>query len=407
VELGRAYPCFCNEEDIAKTRAKQEQKKQKTGYYGEYAACKDLTLTDVRENLSSGKKWALRLDTSADEGRRISWKDCIKGDMTLPVEVNHPVVVKSNGIPPYNFAHVVDDTLMRTSHVIRGEEWLVSTAEHIQIFEALGLQHPNYAHPPVICIDDNGNKRKLSKRKDKEAVAENFLRVGYPVEAVTEYLMTLYNTDFEMWRIKNPKAKNTEFAFTFERIGSNSPLFDWNKVNDISKNVIAKMSCMEVNREAKAFFEKTLRDGAAEEKAAAEKVLGNFEKVCAVLAIDRETDKPRKDIVKYSDIVSLYDYIFSAPAVASNDIAAAYAKVYKDTDTKEEWFDRVKALASGLGYATSVKEYKQAAETFRGHVGDVAQAIRQSVTGRDNTPDLYAILKILGKEEVTKRLIGR
>ncbi|KAI4453316.1 glutamate--trna ligase [Holotrichia oblita] len=400
VELGRAYPCFCTEDDLDNIRKQQETKKQKTGYYGEYAVCKNLTFDQIKQKIESGKSWVLRADFGTAGDTRITWKDLVKGDMSAPTETNDPVIIKSNGIPPYNLAHIVDDTLMHISHVIRGEEWLVSTAQHIQLFNLFDLTHPNYLHMPVICIEEDGNKRKLSKRKDREAVVENFLNDGYPVEALIEYLLTLYNTDFEIWRIQNPNSPYQEFKFTTEKIGSNSPLFDWKKLNDISKNIIAKKTCVQINEEVKNFFAKRTDE---ESKA----INKNLDKVFAALAIDRETEKPRKDIVKYSDIYSLYSYLFDGNfnvGELNRDIIKAYADIYNPKDTKDEWFARIKQMCPGLGYCDNIKEYKQNPSAYKGHVGDVTQAIRLAVCGRENTPDLYAILKILGKETVLKRL---
>ena len=412
VELGRAYPCFCDEEDLAKTREKQETLKQKTGYYGKYATCRSLSLEQVQEKLTKKMPWALRADFSKySEAERITWHDLVRGNMSLPAEINDPVIIKSNGIPPYNFAHVVDDTLMRVTHVLRGEEWLVSAAQHIQLFRALDLPHPNYLHMPVICVEEDGHKRKLSKRKDKEAVVENFLADGYPPEALIEYLMTLYNTDFELWRIKNPNSPYQDFKFKAEKIGSNSPLFDWNKLNDISKNVIAKMSCGRINNEVKNFYAQAKESGGAHANGAG-KILdtkGNLDKLFAMLAIDRETEKPRKDIIKYGDIWSLYNYIFNDantafkkplsvgdydPALVKK-VLVAYEKIYNPGDTKDEWFTRIKKLCTSLGFADNIKEYKQNPTVYHGHVGDITQIIRLAFTGHEHTPDLYRILQIM------------
>jgi glutamyl-tRNA synthetase len=420
VETGRAYPCFCTEDELDALRKKQESKKEKTGYYGEYARCKELSLADIKIKLEAGTPWALRFNTEyagAPQEERITWHDLIKGEMSLPRERNNPVIIKSNGIPPYNFAHVVDDTLMRTSHVVRGEEWLVSTAEHIQLFRALDLQNPHYAHPPVICVMEDGAKRKLSKRKDREAVAQNFLDAGYPATAVTEYLMTLYNTDFEMWRIANPAASNTEFTFKFEKIGSNSPLFDWNKLNDISKNVISRMSSDEINKEVTEYFKCAAKDE-SDNKALPDTykvITENLNNLYAVLAIDRGTEKPRKDIIKYSDIPELYRYIFTDPDISAagfgaltefwnREVLSAYADGYNPADIKDVWFEKIKSLCRSLGYADSMKEYKQNPGAYKGHIGTVTQIIRFALTGRENTPDLYEICKILGREVVVRRL---
>lgn len=322
----------------------------------------------ISKNLAYNDNGAIRFRAPAKTVTK--WKDLVKGEMTLPSLERDPVIIKSNGLPPYNLAATVDDYLMGVTHVLRGEEWLVSTAEHIQIREAVFGKDANwqYAHLPVISIEENGKKRKLSKRKDKEALVEHFLEAGYPTDAIIEYLLTLYNTDFEIWRIKNPDVPWRDFKFRFEKIGSNSPIFDIQKLDYISKNIIAKMTCAQINAEVKAFFNK--KDI-------------NLEKVYKILAIDRETPKPRKDIAKYSDIPVLYDYLFKSPNQA-NEISKSYAKIYNHADSKDEWFARIKAST------TDVREY--------------TKQIRLAMTGKENTPDLYAIMQILGEAEVIKRL---
>jgi glutamyl-tRNA synthetase len=409
VQLGSAYPCFCSGEQLESLRKTQENKKQKTGYYGEYSVCKHLSIEQIKQNLVSNKPWVLRFDTDDVDGTRIVWKDLIKGDMSLPAEVNNPVIIKANGIPPYNFAHVVDDTLMRVSHVTRSDEWLVSTAEHIQLFNALGLPHPHYAHLPALCVEENGSKRKISKRKDKMALVGNFVDDGYPREAIIEYLLTLSNTNFELWRIKNPDLPFTAFNATLEKIGSNSPLFDWNKLNDISKNIIAKKTIKQIDSEVSEYF----RHAKFLKTPHAEIVYENIGKVHAVLAIDRETPKPRKDIIKYGDIYELYSYLFNTPQNPEQQthdvttvlaVLSAFLKTYNQTDTKEEWFAKIKQLCMPLGFAENTKDYKQSPESYRGHVGDITQIIRIAITGKTNTPDLYEILKIIGKDEVLRRI---
>ena len=389
VEDGIAYPCFCTSEQLDKIREAQEKTKQKTGYYGGYARCKDLTADQIKKNIAENRAFVIRANFSKwnenanDEVHRIHWVDLVKGNMSLPAEINDPVIIKSNGIPPYNLAHVVDDTLMRVTHVLRGEEWLVSVAQHLQLFDLCGIKNvPHYVHMPVICVQEGERKRKLSKRKDKEAIVENFLTAGYPVVALIEYLLTLYNTDFEMWRIANPNLPYTEFKFTTQKIGSNNPLFDLNKLDDISKKIIAKMTCAQINSEVKRFF-------------ATQKITNSdLEKIYKVLAIDRETEKPRKDIVKYSDIPHLYSYILSGwdgatgASETEKHIAHNYAKIYNHSDNKEQWFARIKEQSAKDGVA--VKDY--------------AGAIRLAITGRTNTPDLYTIMQIIGEAEVIKRL---
>ena len=326
------------------------------------------------------------------------------------------MILKSNGVPPYNFAHIVDDTLMRTSHVIRGEDWFSSTAEHIQIRQALFphkktqatvrtetadnetvrtesidkgdcglLGSMAWGHAPVISVEDDGKKRKLSKRKDKHALAETFLDEGYPPEAIVEYLLTLYNSDFETWRTQNQDKKWEEFNFRLEKVGKNNPMFDLAKLSDISRNIIGKKTKQEINREVKEWLE---RSGRMDE-------IGQhgYEKICLVLAIDRETPKPRKDIVKYSDIFEVYGYLFDTEerqqvfGEKEQEFLKEYANNYSDKDTKEEWTGKIKELVSKTMYD-----------------GNAYMLIRKAVTGREQTPDLYTILKIIGEKDVKNRV---
>ncbi|MDR0975538.1 MAG: glutamate--tRNA ligase [Christensenellaceae bacterium] len=395
VEEGKAYPCFCSEEKLAEQHENQVKSGDKTGYYGKYASCKNLTLDEVKENLAQGKPWALRANFDLfNPSDRIAWCDGVRGEMSLPVETNNVVILKSNRIPPYNLAHVVDDTLMGISHVVRGEEWLISTAQHLQLFKLLGLTPPTYLHMPVICVQEGESKRKLSKRKDKEALVENLLKEGYPTEAILEYLMTIYNTDFEIWRIKNPTAPRDEFKFKIEKIGSNNPLLDMPKLDNISKNIIGAYSNAQTKLAVINFFGENLP---------------NLDKVLAVCAIDRETPKPRKDIVKFSDILTLYDYIFDdfvAPRAEGEGakILARYAELYSAADDKTAWFEKMKRVAREFGFADNGKDFKANPEQYKGSIADISQIIRKKITGKENTPDLYEISRILGEQTVKARL---
>ena len=341
VELGRAYPCFCTTEEISAIR--ESQTGDKTGYYGKWARCANLNIEQIRSNLDSGMAWCLRFNSAPDAGQKIGWNDVIRGDMLLPAEENHFIILKANGIPPYNFAHVVDDTLMRTSHVLRGEEWLISTAEHIQIARVFGKVPYQYGHMPVICVMDGDSKRKLSKRKDKEALAETFINLGYPVEAVTQYLSILYNTDEG-----------------FAKITTNNPLFDWDKLNSISREIIAQMTCEQI------------------------KTIVQNDAVATLLNIGRDTGRPRKDIDKWSDIPVVYDFIFGKPKVTEltdqeREIYSAFKTIYDPNDDKETWLNKMKQMAGELGHK----------------IQTVTKAISKSVIGREQSPDLYTVLKLV------------
>ena len=303
----------------------------------------------------------------APDKTEIKWHDLVKGEMRLPSLERDPVILKSNGLPPYNFAHIVDDTLMGVTHVVRGEEWLPSTAEHIQLRAAVFGDKPawQYAHLPVICIMEDGNKRKLSKRKDKEALVEHFLTAGYPIEALIEYLLTIYNTDFEIWRAANPKSHWTEFHFRFEKIGSNSPLFDWGKLNNISQNFLANLTQDEIERRAKAFLGDTVTKD-------------QFKNVCTLLSIDRGTERPRKDISKFGDITTEFDYLFKP--VHMTPLLEKYQHLMKHVHDRDEWFTECKARAVEFGFK---------------NVRDFTQAIRVALTGRERSTDLYTISTIL------------
>jgi glutamyl-tRNA synthetase len=303
----------------------------------------------------------------APEKTEIRWHDLVKGEMRLPSLERDPVILKSNGLPPYNFAHVIDDTLMGVTHVVRGEEWLPSTAEHIQLRAAVFGDAPawQYAHLPVICIMEDGNKRKLSKRKDKEALVEHFLTAGYPIEALIEYLLTIYNTDFEMWRTANPRSHWTQFHFRFEKIGSNSPLFDWGKLNNISQNYLANLGQEEIEKRAKEF----LGDRVTREQ---------FKNVCTLLAIDRGTERPRKDIAKFGDILTEFDYLFKP--VKMTPLLEKYQHLMKSVKDRDEWFNQCKTRAAEFGFK---------------NVRDFTQAIRVALTGRERSTDLYTISVLL------------
>jgi len=302
------------------------------------------------------------------EAEPIKFVDLIKGNMLLPALDRDPVILKSTGIPPYNLAHIVDDLAMGTTHVVRGEEWLPSTAEHIQIYEAIHgtRQTPwQYAHMPVICIMEDGHKRKLSKRKDKEALVQHFLSVGYPTDAIVEYLLTIYNTDYEMWRTQNPNAHWKDFHFRFEKIGSNSPLFDWDKLNNISMNYIAKMKIDELMTEIKAFYSDKFSKA-------------QYDNIKTLLNIDRGTERPRKDIVKYADVETEFDYLFRP--VKMSKLLEKYKTLLDGACDKDIWFNECKSRATEFGFK-NVREF--------------TQAIRVELTGRERSTDLYTISKIL------------
>ena len=412
VEQGLAYPCFCTAEELTDLRATQEKDKALiTGYFGKYAKCRDLTLEEIEANLKANKPYVLRFRSEGSEDKRIMFEDMIRGKIEMPENVIDEVLLKSDGIPTYHFAHICDDHFMRTTHVIRAEEWLSSVPKHIAIFKACGFKVPKYAHvSQVMKLDEeDGNKRKISKRKDPEAAVSYFFEAGFPRESILEYLLTLINSNFEDWRRANPTVDIYSFPFNLKKMSPSGCLFDLVKLNDISKNVISVMKADEVYEQVSEWAKKYDEDFYkvfTKDKAFSTEMVN----------IDRESAKPRKDISKWCEIKDYYSYMFNEYYVPNFElpenikmedakaILTEYIKVYDTEDDKDTWFNKIKSLCEPLGFTPNVKEYKQNPESFKGHVGDVSTVIRLAVTGRKNTPDLYSIMKLLGKDEVVKRL---
>lgn len=408
VQQGLAYPCFCSAEQLDAIREKQEKEPIK-GYWGEYAACRNLSLEQIEENIAKGMEWTLRLRSPGELDKKCYFDDMIKGKIEMPENVQDVVLLKSDGIPTYHFAHAVDDHIMRTTHVIRGDEWVSSVPIHLQLFKVLGFKLPKFAHVSPIMKEENGGKRKLSKRKDPEAAVTFYSQTGYPKESVNEYIMTLMNSNFEDWRKTNKDAPIEAFPFNLKKMSVSGALFDMVKLNDVSKNIISVMSAQKV-------YDYTIEWA----KQYDEELYGLLTKDEArsvnILNIDRETPKPRKDIACWSEIKDYISYFFNEiyeknyelPENITSDmakeIAEAYLNEYNPRDDKQQWFDRIKALCEPLGYTPNVKEYKKNPDAYKGHVGDVSTVIRIAVTGRRNTPDLYSIMQLLGHDEVKARL---
>ncbi len=409
LEKGLAYPCFCTAEELDEIRKEQEQNKQNPGYYGSFAKCRSLSFEEIEANIKAGKPYVLRLKSPGKEDARISFKDAIKGEIEMPQNVQDIVILKTDGVPTYHFAHAVDDHLMGTTDVIRGDEWISSAPVHLQLFELLGFETPQYAHISPIMKEDEetGGKRKLSKRKDPEAAVTYYHEVGYPKEAVLEYLLTIANSDYEEWRSENPDADNNEFGFSLARMSKAGALFDLLKLNDISKNYICRLSKEEV-------FDRTLSWAQEYDADFAARLLEDKDYSTRIFGIERGNEKPRKDIAKWQDTVEYTRYFFSRPESyewAENlskedtiEILNTYKTVYSADETAEEWFPKVREMAESLGYAKAPKLYKKDPDAYKGHVGDVASAIRVAVTGRRNTPDLYEILGTLGYDEFLARI---
>ena len=408
VKQDLAYPCFCSAEELDEIRAAQENESVK-GYWGEYAKCRKLTLEEIEENLKAGKPWTLRLKSPGDLEKKCFFDDMIKGKIEMPENVQDVVLLKSDGIPTYHFAHAVDDHLMRTTHVVRGDEWISSCPIHLQLFRVLGFKAPKFAHVAPIMKEEDGNKRKLSKRKDPEAAVTYYIEKGYPKESVNEYILTLANSNFEDWRKANPKESQDAFPFNLKKMSISGALFDMVKFNDVSKNVISLMS-------AKQVYDYTCQWAERYDKDFYALISRDEDYSVSILNIDRETPKPRKDIAAFSEIKDYVSYFFDEiyeknyemPENITKDMAKeileSYLKEYNPADDKQQWFDRIKALCEPLGYTPNVKEYKKNPDAFKGHVGDVSTVIRLAVTGRKNTPDLHAIMSLLGEGKVKERL---
>ena len=408
MEEGKAYPCFCTPEDLDEIRAKQENEDIK-GYYGSYAKCRDLTDEEIIEKVNAGVPFTVRLRSTGDISRKIKFEDMIKGKIEMSENVNDVVVLKADGIPTYHFAHAVDDHLMRTTHVVRGDEWIASVPTHIELFRALGNKPLKYAHIAPIMKEENGGKRKLSKRKDPEANVSFYIEKGYPEASVKEYMLTILNSNFEEWRKANKTEDISKFPFNLKKMSVSGALFDMVKFNDVSKNVISVMTNEQVYDLVVAWA-----------KDNNEKLYNLFvadrEKAKAILNIDRDNPKPRKDIACWEEVESYVSFFYNELYTPDStlpeninkedaiEILAKYKEVYSANDSKEEWFNKIKELCSACGFTPNVKEYKQNPDAFKGHVGDVSTVIRIAITSRTNTPDLYYIMQILGAQEVMNRI---
>ena len=408
VEEGFAYPCFCSEEELERIRESQEHEDIK-GYYGEYAACRKLSFEEISSKILAGEKWTLRLKSPGSIDKKCVFEDMIKGKIEMPENVQDIVLLKSDGIPTYHFASVVDDHLMRTTHIVRGDEWISSCPIHLQLNKLLGFKTPKFVHVAPIMKSEGEGKRKLSKRKDPEAAVTYYSEQGYPSESVNEYMMTLANSNFEDWRRANKTEDINKFPFNIKKMSVSGALFDIAKLDDISKTVISVMDCKKV-------FELSHEWAKEYCKPLAKLYEADSEYATAILNIDRGNKKPRKDIAKWSDIPDYISYMYDETFIpdytlcgnATADLAAKVLKIYENSfdinDDKDNWFERIKAICPKVGCTPNVKEYKQNPEAFSGHVGDVSTVIRVALTGRTNTPDLYSITKLLGKQRVAERL---
>lgn len=412
IEQGKAYPCFCTPEDVEQIRQKQESAKIRPGYYGVWAKCRNITVEEAIEKIKNGDKYIIRFKSLGREDRKIKHHDIIKGNVDFPENDQDVVIIKADGLSTYHFAHAIDDHLMHTTHVIRGDEWLSSVPLHLQLFHELGFKAPKYAHIAPIMKNDDGNKRKLSKRKDPEAAVSYYTKEGIPAEAVKEYLLNIANSSFENWRRQNKDKSIDEFELQLNKMSVSGALFDMVKLLDVSKIVISKMSAEEV-------YEKSLNWATKYDENLA-KLLENKEYALKVFGIERGNQKPRKDIAKWSDVMENIEYMYDESFNSQlhkdeyqviNDkedikkILKLYIEKYYDAnDDKQTWFNKIKELAGEMGYAKEVKEFKANPGVYKAHVGDVSTVIRIALTKRTNTPDMYEIMKVLGKDRVISRL---
>ncbi|MBW6411360.1 glutamate--tRNA ligase [Clostridium weizhouense] len=413
IAKGLAYPCFCTPEELSELREKQIAQKITPGYYGEYAKYRNLTPEEAIAKIEAGEKYILRLKSPGNIENRIEFYDLIKGDISFPENNQDIVLIKGDGLPTYHFAHAIDDSLMRTTHVIRGEEWLSSLPIHVQLFEVLGLERPEYAHIPTIMKNDNGSKRKLSKRKDAEAAVSYYTEVGYPTVSVIEYLLNIINSTFEEWRAENPTVDYHEFQVALDKMSKSGALFDIVKLHDVSKNVICKMK-------ADVVYDNYVTWAKEFDKEMYELVTANEKMSKEMFNIDKEGPKPRKDYAKWDEVKEKIFYFFDElfykekaeqvelPKTVTLESAKEVIKVYMNkyntnVNSQEEWFEDLKTIGLDLGYCANRKEYKANLDQYKGMISDVAGAVRAALSHRSNTPDLYTIMNILGEDKVKER----
>lgn len=412
LENNMAYPCFCSPEELTEMRKQQEANKENFGYYAEYAKCSKLSVEEAIEKIENGEKFVIRFRSQGDYRNKVAIDDAIRGHIEMAENDQHLVIYKSDGLPTYHFAHLVDDHFMRTTHVTRGEEWMPSLPMHIELFKSMNWQAPTYAHLPVIMKLDNGNRRKLSKRKDLEAAVSFFLEQGYPIEGFMEYLYTIANSNYEMWRGENPDLDKDEFKFSFDKMSLDGALFDLAKVQFLCKEKLGRMNTETFASESYKWaseYSKDLFDLINRDQ--------NYYK--QIVSIERKKENPRKDYEKYSDILPLIkffyndyydelskDLVFPENYTKEdvNEVLNTYVNRFDLTLNEEDWFNQMKEVAVECGYATNRKDYKKNPENYKGQVSDVAAILRLVVTLRLQSPNLYFVMQILGKEEVTRRI---
>ena len=409
VEQGRAYPCFCTEEELAEVRKQQEAEKVTPGYYGKWAKDRDLSLEEIEQRLKNNESFVLRFKSIGTEEGKFEIEDAIRGNLSMPENFQDIVLLKSNGIPTYHFAHVVDDHLMRVTHVVRGEEWLSTLPIHYELFKTLGWELPTYCHTAHMMKIDNGVKRKLSKRKDPEMGLGYYMELGYFPAAVREYLLTILNSNFEEWRMANPDSSTDEFKFTLNKMSTSGALFDLNKLNDISKDVLVKIPVEEI-------YDFLLNWAKQYKTEIVNNLMQYKDSVIKLLSVGRDGAKPRKDLIYCEQIFDFISYFFdeyfeivdpypqNIDEEEAKKLLKAYMETYDHSDDQTQWFEKIRVIAEQNGYAAKPKDYKKNPDMYKGHVGDVSTVIRLAVVGRASSPDVWEIQQILGEDKVRERI---
>ncbi len=408
VSEGQAYPCFCTEEQLAAMRETQEANKETTGYYGKYAMWRDRSMEEIQEQLNAGNPWVLRFRSTGSIENQFKFDDLVKGKLTITEnDVDH-VLLKSDGIPTYHFAHAVDDHLMRTTHVVRGDEWLPTLPFHIQLFKALGFKLPKYVHIGPLMKMDGNSKRKLSKRKDPELALTYYKAEGFPVEVVYEYILTILNSNFEDWRRANPDADANTFKFSPKKLNPAGSLFDYAKLTDVSKNVISRMDAGKVYT--------LLTEWAKEfDPDFGEKLSADPDFATKILAIGRGGKKPRKDLAVWKDAKPYMGFFYDEylePAVFDEkfdkavvlDALTRFLEKFDVNDDSNTWFGKVKEITEEMGFTSDMKAYKADPTAYKGTVADISTFIRVAATGKTNSPDLYTVMQILGYDRTVERI---
>lgn len=410
VSIGRAYPCFCSEEDLNNIREIQTEKKDRIGYYGKYAKCRNLSYEEIEEKIKNGEQYVIRLKSIGDFDKKIVFKDKIKGTIEIPENDIDHVLVKSDGVPPYAFAHVVDDYLMRVTLVTRDDSYISSVPYHLEIWNAFKFKAPKYAHILPLNKKEGESVRKLSKRKDPEATVSFYNEKGIPPEAVKLYFATLLNSNFEEWYNANRDKVIYDFKFTFDKMSTSGSIFDIEKLISISKTYFSRLKAIDL-------YERTLEYLNIYDKEFYELLNKNKDYTINILNIEREISRPRKDISCFSDVKSqisyMFDELFSIDDYKNLEIKSFYNteilegyfnNVYNNKDEKEVWWNKIKEFCPKYNFSPDTKEYKNNPEKYKGHIGDICELFRVSMTGRTMTPDLYEILKLLDKDSIKNRI---